>query len=362
MESYCRILPLLFNAINPYHWITWLRNRAFDNGLLKSRKFDIPVICIGNITVGGTGKTPHTEYLVKLLSGKKNTAVLSRGYGRRTKGYLMATTESDAATIGDEPLQIKKKFKDITVVVSEKRAAGIDRLLKEKSKTEVILLDDAFQHRYVKAGLNILLTDYNRPIWKDSLLPIGRLRESISGIKRADIIILTKCPKEFSKQEQDNCKKQFNAPESTPIFFSTMQYGIPYPLFDTFGDIDSFSGYEILLPTGIAKPEPLKKELEQRGAKVTLMQYADHHDFSRKDLQSIAKAFETLKGTKKIVVTTEKDAARLANHDALPKCIREQCYALPIEVAFLNNEENKFNQIILDYVTENSRNSRLLKG
>ncbi len=359
------ILPTLLNAINPYHWITWLRNRAFDYGIFKSHIPDTPAICIGNITVGGTGKTPHTEYLINLLKQKHYVAVLSRGYGRKSKGYRMSTEEDNATTIGDEPYQIKKKFPDITVAVCEQRAIGIERITAEKKTTDVILLDDAFQHRHVKAGLNILLTDYNRPIWNDALMPFGRLRESIAGIERADVIIVTKCPEDLSNEEQSELKRHLATSKNTKIFFSTMQYGTAYPLFGNKNkeQQSTIDECNILLVTGIAKPEPLKAKLSECGTDVMLMQYADHHSFSEKDLENIATTFDNLlTGEKKMIITTEKDAARFIGYKNLPKSIKENTYVIPIRVAFLNNEENMFNQIIFDYVTKNSRNSRISKG
>lgn len=356
-----KFYPFL-NAINPFYWITRIRNLAFDKGLLRETCFDLPVICIGNISVGGTGKTPHTEYLIRLLEKQEKVAVLSRGYGRKTKGFLKADMHSSMSDIGDEPYQIKSKFAGITVAVDEKRVDGIDRLLGEE-KPSVILLDDAYQHRHVKAGLNILLTDYNRPIWKDCLLPFGRLREDAKGVSRADIIIITKCRQIMSREEQEYCKTALRAKEDTPIFFSTMVYGKIVPVFPKkcTCTAELSKGTKVLLLTGIAKPEPLKAELLRREADVTLMQYADHHDFSKRELERVSATFEAMEG-KKMIITTEKDASRLVCRNDLPKNIVENIFALPIEVSFLNDEQKMFNQIILDYVTENSGNSRVLKG
>ncbi|MBQ7878574.1 MAG: tetraacyldisaccharide 4'-kinase [Bacteroidaceae bacterium] len=356
------VLPALLNAINPYHWITWLRNRAFDYGIIESCHFCTPTICIGNISVGGTGKTPHTEYLINLLKQKHNVAVLSRGYGRKTKGYRMATVNDNASTIGDEPFQIKKKFGNITVAVCEKRTTGIKHITAEKKETDVILLDDAYQHRHVKAGLNILLTDYNRPVWNDALMPFGRLRESVAGIKRADVIIVTKCPENISHEEQTTIKKYLKTPKGAKIFFSSMQYGNAYQLFVNNKKDLPTKECNILLLTGIAKPGPLKAELQRRGATVKLMQYPDHHNFSKKELEDIADAYDNMCGGNKIIITTEKDAARLTGYTTLPASIKENTFVLPIEVCILNNEKEMFNQIIFDYVTENSRDSRISKG
>lgn len=339
--------------MNPYHWATWVRNRAFDNGFLKSKSFDIPTICIGNITVGGTGKTPHTEYLIKLLGKEFAVAVLSRGYGRKSNGYIPADENTVMQQIGDEPFQIKNKFKDITVAVDEKRVHGIEELLKHTPAPQVILLDDAYQHRYVKAGLNILLTDSNRPIWNDRVLPFGRLRESVSGTDRADIIIVTKCNPEMSRQQQEICCKILCNKKKAPVFFSTMRYGALYPLFASATEqATDLEDCNVLLLTGIAAPMPLKKELERQGARVRLMQYADHHNFSEQELQNVAGEFQKEKG-KKIIITTEKDAARLTAQSNLPIVIKENIYVLPIEVDFLNGQKEVFNQIISDYVRKN---------
>lgn len=349
-------LKALLDAVNPYGWVTGIRNKAFDCNILKSRSFDIPVICIGNITVGGTGKTPHTEYLVRLLRRKYRTAVLSRGYGRDSKGYVKAGTTTTMTEIGDEPFQIKNKFKEIDVAVCEKRVEGIKELLGEKNGLQVILLDDAFQHRYVKAGLNILLIDSNRPLWQDCILPFGRMRESIRGIKRADVAVITKC-KGITPSQAEWCKRYLKREKDIPVFFSTMRYGEHYPLFaDNRKTPEIRQDTEVLLVTGIAKPEPLKSEIESRGARVKLMQYADHHNFTVAELGKIAESFNRLQGKHKMIMTTEKDATRLLQRKELPDCIKENIYALPIEIDILYGDEKMFNQIIEDYVTENSRN------
>lgn len=359
-----RYILALCNIINPFYWVTIARNKAFDKGWIKSHNFNVPTICIGNITVGGTGKTPHTEYLVKLLKESHNVAVLSRGYGRKSRGFIKASPESTMPSIGDEPFQIKSKFLDITVAVDEKRVNGIEQLLGDKEPPGVILLDDAYQHRYVRAGLNILLVDSNRPLWNDAQLPFGRLRESKKGVSRADIIIFTKCSANMPHDEQEQFKKRIGAKEGTPIFFSTVKYGAPYPIFpqkcEPISCIDK--EHKILLLTGIAKPLPLKAELEKQAADVTLMQFSDHHNFTQGELENIARRFKQTEGPKRIIITTEKDATRLVSRKELPEEIAANIYALPIEIEFLNAEKNMFNQIIFDYVTENSRDSRLSKG
>lgn len=349
----------LLNSINPYAWVTGARNKAFDWNIIESHSFSTPTICIGNITVGGTGKTPHTEFLVKRLVEKHNVAVLSRGYGRKSKGYIKATADTPMPLIGDEPAQIKNKFKAATVAVCEKRVEGIKKLLCEKNPPQVILLDDAYQHRYVKAGLNILLIDSNRPLWQDSVLPFGRMRESISGIKRADIVIITKC-NNISGEQKAWCRNYIKRRKDIPVFFSTMRYGKFYPLFaQGSSQIDIDKECSVLLVTGIAKPLHIKRELESYGARVEIMRYGDHHNFTGEELEEIAKRFAGMKSSKKLIITTEKDATRLLDNQTLPESIKESIYALPIEVEILDKEEELFNQIIDEYVTENSRNSSI---
>ena len=348
-------LRAVTDAINPYAWVMAIRNKAFDKGVLKSRKFDVPTICIGNISVGGTGKTPHTEYIIRLLKERYAIAVLSRGYGRKSKGYVKASASSTMELIGDEPFQIKEKFHEVDIAVCEKRVEGIEKLLAGNGRLQAILLDDAFQHRYVKVGLNILLIDSNRPVWHDNVMPFGRLRESIAAVKRADIVIFTKC-KEITDEQKSSYRRFINETGDVPVYFSTVRYSRPYKLFDIAGrDTGIDTECRILLVTGIAKPQPLKEELEKRGAKVELMQYADHHNFTNADLDDIVKQYKN--GGYTMIVTTEKDATRMKPHKETLKSISDSIYVMPIEVEFLDGEEKLFNQNIYNYVTENSRNS-----
>lgn len=340
----------ILNAINPFHWVTSVRNWAFDCGWFKSTRFDTPTICIGNITVGGTGKTPHTEYLIKLLSKSHRVAVLSRGYGRKSRGYIKATPATTMPMIGDEPHQIMTKFKNITVAVDEKRVRGINCLINDANAPQLILLDDAYQHRYVKAGLNILLVDNNRPVWRDTLLPIGRLRESMAGIERADIIIVTKCPADTSDKHKEFCRRMLQTKKGAPVFFSTMRYGAPYPLFaEAAGRECTIEGSNILLLTGIAKPAPLKAHIGRSAASVTLKQYADHHNFSEREIADVADTFARTEG-RKLIITTEKDAARLTALPTLPPIIKANIYALPIEVDFLDGTQPLFDQTVIEAV------------
>ena len=333
------------------------RNLAFDAGMLKSRTFGIPTICIGNISVGGTGKTPHTEYIIELLKEGFEIAVLSRGYGRKSKGYIKADEKSTMQQIGDEPLQIKEKFKEIDVAVCEDRVKGIEKLMADNKNLQVVLLDDAYQHRYVKAGLSILLIDSNRPVWRDCVMPFGRLRERVSAIGRADIVVMTKC-EEVTDEQKYEWHRYIREITDIPVFYSTVCYGKLYPLFgDTHRSAVVGKKQRVLLVTGIARPQPLKKELERRGAEVEIMQYSDHHNFTTAEFEEIAKRFVNQGHT--IIVTTEKDATRIRHKSNLPQAIRDNIYALPIEVKFLDNDTEKFNKNIYDYVTEDSRNSRV---
>lgn len=347
------LLRFLADAINPYSWIMMIRNLAFDTGVLKSHKPDIPTICVGNITVGGTGKTPHIEYISGILKEKYTIAVLSRGYGRKSKGYIKAMGTTSMEQIGDEPFQIKQKFPGIDVAVCEKRAEGIERLKEGDRALQVVLLDDAFQHRHIKAGLNILLIDSSRPVWRDCVMPFGRLRERAHGIARADIVIFTKC-KGLTAEQKSAYRSYIKERKEIPVYFTAIRYGKSYPLFgNTAATIAA--GSRVLLVTGIANPQPLKAEIEKRGAKVELMQYGDHHDFSTTDLEDIATCFAKSGCT--MIVTTEKDAARLGQRNDLPQTVRDNTHVLPIEVEFLDGEDKLFNKIIYDYVTEDSRDS-----
>ncbi len=347
------LLRTLADALNPYSWVMAARNRAFDTGVLKSREFDVPTICVGNITVGGTGKTPHIEYIARLLKARYTIAVLSRGYGRKSKGYIKANMDTTMEQIGDEPFQIKEKFADIDVAVCEKRTEGIDRLIAGNKALQAVLLDDAFQHRHVKAGLNILLIDSNRPVWRDNVMPFGRLRESIGGISRADIVIFTKC-KGMTAEQKSAYRSYINEIKDIPVYFTTICYGKPYPLFGS-ADVAMTKESRVLLVTGIANPQPLKSEIEERGAKVKLMQYTDHHNFTGADFDDIVKQFQN--GGYTMIVTTEKDATRMKPHEETLKSIRDSIYVMPIEVDFLDGKEKLFNDNIYNYVTENSRDS-----
>ncbi len=351
----------------PLSWLYGLgvniRNIMFDFGMLKSKSFDVPVICVGNLTVGGTGKTPHTEYLIKLLSKNNQVAVLSRGYKRKTRGYILASTATKMPDIGDEPYQMKQKFPFIHMAVDRNRCHGIEQLIKPDvtPATDVIILDDAYQHRYVQPGVNILLMDYHRLIYYDKLLPAGRLREPKSGKNRADIVIITKCPLYITPMDRRGIERSLNLENWQKVFFTTFTYGSLYPLFgnrDNTLNLQELKEKDILLLSGIASPEQLEYDLGKI-TKFTSLHYGDHHNFTKKDIAEIES-----KAKGKIIVTTEKDASRLSElgSSVFSKSVADSIYVLPIEVSFMNNKEEEFNQIITSYVTKNSRNSILLKN
>lgn len=345
--------PKLWPWLLPLSWlyggVTLLRNKAFDWGWLPQAHFDVPIINVGNLTVGGTGKTPHTEFLLQFLSETYRVATLSRGYGRDTKGFFEVTNESTAAECGDEPFQMKHKYPNVCVAVDEDRREGIQLLLKGYPKPEVIVLDDALQHRYITAGLNILLTDYSRLYTRDLILPAGRLRESSSGAKRAHIVIVTKCPEDLTTREAARIRRELHLCHGQRCFFTTFRYRHPYSVFGT-QSIGELRGKSVLTITGIARPEPMLKQLEGMGAEVTPMTYPDHHSFSQRDIEHINETFKNFLCENGIVVTTEKDAARIIGLAGLSSSVKEKLFALPIEVDFLFNGDRAFKKIIYSYI------------
>ena len=337
------------------------RNFLFDVGALKSREYKTPVISVGNITVGGTGKTPHVEYLVRLLKDKIRVAVLSRGYKRKSRGFLTAEKNMPMQMIGDEPFQMKQKFPTITVAVDKKRTHGIEQLTDNDSpnaKIDVVLLDDAFQHRYVKPGINILLVDYHRLIIYDKLLPAGRLREPLNGKDRADIVIVTKCPKELKPMNFRVITKAMNLYPYQQLYFTTLEYDNLRPVFHNGKRVvtsQQLTELNVLLITGIASPRQLTEDLTPKVKSLTPMTFSDHHNFSRKDIMRLNETFAEMPSPK-IIVTTEKDAARLLTVQDLSNDVKQNLYTQPIRVAFMLEQEETFNHFILDYIVKNSRN------
>ena len=372
-EHVVKIHKWLYPVSWIYKSVVAMRNKLFDWGVFQSKSFNIPVICVGNLAVGGTGKTPHTEYLIKLLRDNYQVAILSRGYKRRTSGYVLATPQSTVKTIGDEPYQMHTKFPSVTLAVDENRCHGIEKLLHLKEPTvDVILLDDAFQHRYVKPGLSILLTDYHRLFCDDTLLPAGRLRESINGKNRAQIVIVTKCPQDIKPIDYNIITKRLNLYPYQQLFFSSFRYGNLRPVFSQ-NDSDavavdsenkevplsSLTDANILLVTGIASPTPILERLKEYTQNIDLFSFGDHHDFSHRDIQLVKERFKKLKSEQRIIITTEKDATRLLHHPAVNEELKPFIYALPIEIEILQNQQDKFNQHIINYVRENTRNRSL---
>ena len=346
-----------------YGLVVSVRNWLFDVGIKRSRAFSIPVISVGNITVGGSGKTPHVEYLIRLLHDKVKIAVLSRGYKRKSSGYVLADSDTTMRDIGDEPFQMFRKFPDIHVAVDAKRVRGIERLQSEPetSDTDVILLDDAFQHRYVKPGINILLVDYHRLIIYDKVLPAGRLREPLSGKNRADVVIITKCPKDLKPMEFRVLTKAMNLYPFQQLYFTCIDYDHPVGVFS--GEtlpLESLKDKHVLLLTGIASPKQMEHDLQPLVKTLESLSFGDHHHFRSKDVDRINTRFAALQQPC-IIITTEKDAVRLRETEGLGEEVRRNLYALPIRVKFMLEQEASFDDKIISYVQKNSRNSILVK-
>jgi len=355
--------PFLYPFWVVFGIIVLIRNKFFDFKIFKSYEFHLPVISVGNITVGGTGKTPHVEYLIKLLKDDYKLAFLSRGYKRKTRDFIVATEQSSAATIGDEPLQVKRKFPDMIVAVDRKRVNGINKLIENVPELDIVLLDDAYQHRSVDPGINILLVDYSRPLEKDSLLPVGMLREPASEKKRADIIIVTKVPGNISAMEKRILVHNTDAQSHQKIYFTTFKYGELKAVFDTETaktEAADLKKDTVLMVTGIAEPSAMINHFKAISKEVIPLSYPDHYAFTQKDVTSIIEKFKAIPGNDKIILTTEKDAVRLIFYDS-PENMPEVWYYAPIEVEFLPGEGEQFNNQILHYVKNNNRNSLLYK-
>ena len=352
----------------PLAWIYGLvvtfRNKLFDWGILQGETFPVPVISIGNITVGGTGKTPHTEYLINLLSQKYRVAVLSRGYKRKTKGFVLADENTNSCIIGDEPMQIHRKFPSVIVAVDANRRRGIRNLLNlpENQKPEVILLDDAFQHRYVKPSFSILLTDSARPFYDDYLLPAGRLREKPENHKRAMSIIHTKCPENYSSDDCKILSEKINLQPYQQLFFSSYRYKNLQPVFpDESSDMDCFglrprNDETVLLVAGLANPTGMIEYVKKYTSNLQIIVYPDHHEFTHNDIQAMTDFIKVNDAKNKRIITSEKDAMRLVNNPFVTDEIKAFIYYLPIEVNILF-DENLFKQKIENHVGNFKRNS-----
>ncbi|WP_115462101.1 tetraacyldisaccharide 4'-kinase [Winogradskyella aurantiaca] len=324
---------LLFPLVPIYFLVTWTRNILFDKGLLKSKAYNIPIICVGNLSTGGTGKTPMIEYLVRLLYENHELAILSRGYKRDTKGFILADSKSSVLDIGDEPFQFYRKFDSLSIAVAEKRVEGIDRLLALDTPPNCILLDDAYQHRYVKAGFNILLTSYQQPFFEDIVLPTGNLREPKSGSKRADIIIITKCPGGLGQKEKKIITQKLKLLPNQSVFFSSITYS--QTVFNhneqmALSELKSFT-----LVTGIAYPDPLIQFLKEEGLVFKHLSFPDHHTFSPEEVIDLSK--------ESLIITTEKDFVRLSE----AKELNSNLWYLPIE--FVLDDPNRFKNLVLNF-------------
>lgn len=354
MGIFLRILLLPASAI---YWIVIrLRNFAYDTSIFSSTNYAFPVICVGNLSVGGTGKTPHTEYIIDHLKPNHRIATLSRGYGRKTKGFILADSDCTAKTIGDEPYQLYQKFgQEVIISVDEKRRRGIEQLQKLTIHPEIIVLDDAFQHRSVKAGLNILLTDYSKLYINDYILPSGRLRESRSGARRADIIIVTKSPAVLSPLEIRRITNSLKPKAYQKVFFSYLSYRKLKPLNKKASELDlkkkDLANWGVLLTTAIANPEPLFLYLKRYAKEVDKLSFNDHHFFIDKDYKKILNQSESLLSPKKLLITTEKDAVKMD----LSKLEDIAVFCLPIQIKFHKHGEESFAEELDQYVRSYTR-------
>lgn len=340
-----------------YGALTKGRNYLYDHGIKASASFGLPVVSVGNLTVGGTGKTPLVEYLIRLLGASHRTALLSRGYKRLSRGFVLADKASTACDIGDEPLQIHRKFPDTAVAVHEKRAEGIRRLLQLRPETEVVVLDDAFQHRAVKPSLSVLAIDYRRPVFDDWLLPAGSLRESRQGMKRADIVVVTKCPENLGDEERKAFIARLQSEKRQQVFFSHIAYTAVCPAFpgeNRPARIDPMdlkdSGRPLLAFCGIGAPQPFAEYVRQLDKQAEVISFPDHHRYTGGDLERIAKAARSAGGQDALILTTEKDCCRLA-HLPAARQLADNLYYLAMEMRFCTEqEETLFNQLITEHV------------
>lgn len=344
------LLPISFL----YSIVLFLRHKLYDWGILKSKSYKLPNICVGNLNLGGTGKTPHIEYLVRLLSKEYNISVVSRGYKRSTKGYIEANINHSHHEIGDEPLQYVKKFKDIKVVVDEDRCDAMDKLLKQENPPQIVLLDDAYQHRKIKPGLNILLTDYYNLYSNDHLVPAGNLRDIKSSAKRADIIVITKSPNVITPYYMSDVENSLKPLPHQKIFYSYIDYLDFVPLNKISEEINIKETKTILLFCGIANTYSLEDYLKRKYNTISKIQFNDHHSYTEKDIDLVIKKYNDLIGKNKVIITTEKDAMRLVNSSLIKKFDNTPIFTLPISIKFHNNNNADFNEEILNYVKRNS--------
>ncbi|MBS1644945.1 MAG: tetraacyldisaccharide 4'-kinase [Bacteroidetes bacterium] len=339
---------LLYPFALLYGAVVWLRNRLYDTGFYSSVEFSLPVICVGNLSVGGTGKTPHVEYLLRLLQYQYRLATMSRGYKRSTQGFVLADETSNALRIGDEPMQYHLAFPELAVSVAEERVTGIPLLLQRRPDVDVVILDDAFQHRSVKAGMNVLITDFNKPFYQDFILPYGRLREGRKAANRAQVIIVSKCPSDLSKAAADQMVLEIKPLPEQRVFFSCIKYRPAYELFSR--NQVEYTRKNVVLVCCIARPEPLTSHVQAIAQQVHVLSYSDHHYFGSRDIEEIKQAYETWDVPNKVILTTEKDATRLLLHKELLHKLQLPIVVLPIEVDFLFNQAPAFDRQIQDFV------------
>lgn len=345
------VLKILLSPISIiYGFIIGIRNNLYSTGVLKSSKFDIPVIGVGNLSMGGSGKTPHVEYLIRLLQPYINLGVLSRGYLRKTTGYMEVENTFTVDLTGDESLQYKLKYPDVVVSVSERRALGIPQMLSDHPNLQTIILDDAFQHLSVTPGLNILITDYKYPFFKDVLLPSGRLREWRNAYKRAQLIIVSKCPSELTEAEMKSWIEKINPMENQKVFFSTYEYGTPYYMYNPAQKIALDKETDAILLSGIAKPVYLEEYLKDKVNFLNVHAYEDHHNFKPHEVSLLERALHELQSPQKIIITTEKDSTRLDKHREFLQEKKLPVFILPIKVRFLHNNTYNFDEYIKDYL------------
>jgi tetraacyldisaccharide 4'-kinase len=343
-----RVLLLPFALI--YGWIVSLRNWMYDKKYLHSVHFNVPLICVGNLSMGGTGKSPMVEHLLAILTEAYKIGTLSRGYKRKTKGYALANGLTTALEIGDEPMQFHIKFPNAAVAVGERRIEAIPQLIQDVPKIQAIILDDAFQHREIEADFNILLTEYNNLYCDDFFIPTGDLRDDRKSANRADIIIVTKCPMELSIAERDEIVEKINPEQHQSIFFTTIKYETPYHIYNPADQWILTMRDEVLLVCGIANPLPLKNYIHEHTDTYYQLSYSDHHIFSIEDLQEIREKFDQIKSKSKLILTTEKDAVRLVKYTEELNNI--PMYVLPIKPKFLFDSERNFNELVLNYVAQ----------
>ena len=358
-----QFLRLLLLPVSLFYGIAmWLRNILYDFKVLKTVGFQTPIISTGNLTVGGTGKTPHIEYLIRLLKADYLVATLSRGYGRKTSGFMLVSDPATTSIIGDEPMQYHSKFQDVIVSVGEDRAAAIQNLVMMEKKPEVILLDDAFQHRAVKPGINILLIEYDQVMNNDYPLPAGNLREWKSGKKRADIIIITKSSTILVPIERKRIIEHLKPAAHQDVYFTYYKYGEFTKVIGKTGLMVMSSAYylekrfTIVLVTGIANPSGLIEYLRRHTDKIEVISFPDHHEYTLRDIKKIQESFDNIAHSNKLVVTTEKDAMRLRNPELESAVKQLPFFYIPIEVVFHTDKE-KFDQIVLNYVRKNQPDS-----